>query len=373
MDKAMGVAINMRVAAFGMGGQQRAAAEVSKRLTGATEIRPRHPLCGLQGHLWEQFALPALAGGRLLWSPSATGPLAYSRQVVTVHDVAFLDVPGCFSAAFRRLYARLTPALMRRAAQVVTVSEFSRRRIVERTAIDPDKIAVIGNGVSEQFQIQHPLAITRTRSALRLPQRYFLINATSRRKNAARALRAWRAVSSSLPDDLWLIVSGSRDCTRVTGEPEALVDAPRTRFIGYVAEEHLAPLIAGAEAFLFPSLYEGFGIPIIEAMACGTPVLTSDATATAEVAGGAALLIDPFDEGSIARGIVAMATDASLRARLSALGSPHAAKFTWDDVANRYRALFDSLEGAALRAPRDLPQACRNAKARRRRNAPPAQ
>jgi len=242
----MEVAINMRVVDFQMGGQQRAAAEVANRLAGAIEIRPTRPLCGLEGHLWEQFALPMRAGGRLLWSPSATGPLAYSRQVVTVHDVAFLDVPECFSAAFRHLYAKVTPALMRRVAKVVTVSEFSRRRIVERTAVDPDKVVVIGNGVSDQFQIQDPLAVARTRAALQLPERYFLITATSRRKNAARALRAWRAVSPSLPDDLWLIVSGSRDCTRVTGDPEALEEAPRTRFIGYVAEEHLAPLIGGA-------------------------------------------------------------------------------------------------------------------------------
>jgi hypothetical protein len=135
----MEVAINMRVVDFQMGGQQRAAAEVANRLAGAIEIRPTRPLCGLEGHLWEQFALPMRAGGRLLWSPSATGPLAYSRQVVTVHDVAFLDVPECFSAAFRHLYAKVTPALMRRVAKVVTVSEFSRRRIVERTAVDPTK------------------------------------------------------------------------------------------------------------------------------------------------------------------------------------------------------------------------------------------
>jgi glycosyltransferase involved in cell wall biosynthesis len=353
MGAAMSLAINTRIVAFQMGGQQRAAAEVAKRLEAASEIRPSRPLGGVEGHLWEQFVLPVRAHGRLLWSPSATGPLSYPRQVVTVHDMAFVDVPECFSASFRRLYAALTPALMRRVAKVVTVSEFSRLRILERVAIDPDKVIVIGNGVSDQFRIQDPAAIARTRAALQLPGRYFLINTTSRRKNAARALRAWRAALPFLPDDLWLIVSGSCDRTRVTGEAEALDAAPRTRFIGHVAEENLAPLIGAAEAFLFPSLYEGFGIPILEAMACATPVLTSDATATREVADGKALLIDPHDETSIGRGIVALATDASLRARLSAIGPPHAAKFTWEDVANRYRALFDNLEAAAQGASRD--------------------
>jgi glycosyltransferase involved in cell wall biosynthesis len=349
----MNVAINTRIVAFQMGGQQRVAAEVAKRLGAVAEIQPDRPLGGVEGHLWEQFILPLRARGRLLWSPSATGPLAYPRQVVTVHDVAFLDVPECFSAAFRRLYATLVPALMRRVAKVVTVSEFSRRRILERVAIDPDKVVVIGNGVSDQFRILDAATIARTRAAFQLPDRYFLISTTSRRKNAARTLRAWRAASPFLPDDLWLVVSGGLDRTRVTGEAETLEAPPRTRFVGYVAEERLAPLIAGAEAFLFPSLYEGFGIPILEAMACGTPVLTSDATATREVADGNALLVDPSDEASIARGIVAVATDASLRARLSALGPPHAAKFKWEDVASRYSALFESLDTTSARSAFD--------------------
>ena len=340
----MNLAINTRVVAFQIGGQQRVALEVAKRLEGATQIRPAAQLGGLKGHLWEQFALPLKARGRLLWSPSATGPLAYRRQVVTVHDVAFLDTPEYFSASFRRLYENLVPALMRRAAKVVTVSEFSRQRIVARTGLDADKIVVIGNGVAEQFRPPDPQSLARVRAALELPQRYFLIQATSdRRKNLARALKAWRAALPSLPDNLWLVVSGSRDRTHVFGEDGAQEVSPRTRFVGYVAEEHLAPLIGGAEAFLFPSLYEGFGIPILEAMACATPVLTSDATATREVAADKALLIDPSDEASIAGGIVALANDASLRARLAQIGPAHAAKFTWDDIATRYRKLFDSL------------------------------
>ena len=113
------------------------------------------------------------------------------------------------------------------------------------------------------------------------------------------------------------------------------------------AEQHLAPLLAGAEAFLFPSLYEGFGMPILEAMACGTPVLTSDATATSEVAGGHALLVDPSDPQSIAQGIHTMATDAALRERLSRAGVFHAAKFSWDDVATQYQVLFERLQASA--------------------------
>jgi glycosyltransferase involved in cell wall biosynthesis len=346
----MNLAINTRVVAFQIGGQQRVTLEVAKRLEGATLIQPARALGGAKGHAWEQFALPLRARGRLLWSPSATGPLAYRRQVVTVHDVAFLDEPEYFSASFRFLYANLVPALMRRVAKVVTVSEFSRQRLIERAGVDAEKVVVIGNGVGEQFRPPDPDAVASARAALQLPPRYLLVQATSdRRKNLARTLSAWRAALPSLPGDLWLVVSGSRERAHVFGDASAPEASPRTLFVGYVAEEHLAPLIGAAEGFLFPSLYEGFGIPILEAMACATPVLTSDATATREVAADKALLVDPTDEDSIARGIVALANDDALRTRLSENGPAHAAKFTWDDVAARYRALFDSVEGGEAR------------------------
>ena len=298
----MNLAINTRVVAFQIGGQQRVALEVAKRLDGATQIRPAEALGGVKGHLWEQFALPLKARGRLLWSPSATGPLACRNQVVTVHDVAFLDAPEYFSASFRLLYENLVPALMRRVAKVVTVSEFSRQRIVART------------GRRRRQDRRHRQRRRRTIQAAQVPT---TLRACGRRCNCRSAIsssrrprigaRTSRARSApgeralpSLPSDLWLVVSGSRERAHVFGEAGAPEASPRTLFVGYVAEENMAPLIGAAEAFLFPSLYEGFGIPILEAMACATPVLTSDATATREIAEDKALLVDPTDEASIA-------------------------------------------------------------------------
>lgn len=120
-------------------------------------------------------------------------------------------------------------------------------------------------------------------------------------------------------------------------------DTPRAKLIGYVADEHMGPLLAGAEAFLFPTLYEGFGLPIIEALACGAPVLTSAATATQEVAGDAALLVDPNSAQDIASGIVRLASDAELRAALQRAGEDRARIYSWDDAAARYAALFRDL------------------------------
>src|SRR6185437_5771692 len=164
---------------------------------------------------------------------------------------------------------------------VVTVSEFSRRRIAATLGIDADQIEFISNGVCEQFHLYEPEDITAVRAT------------SDRRKNLPKVLQAWNDLQCELPEDLWLVVAGNLAREHVFGSLGNLSAGPRTRILGFVDEQYFAPLIAAAEGFLFPSLYEGFGIPILEAMSCGTPVLTSAATATQEIAGDAALLVDP--------------------------------------------------------------------------------
>jgi glycosyltransferase involved in cell wall biosynthesis len=345
----MRLAVNARVTAFSMGGQQRVTAEILKRLGPVEAVAPSTPLGGVKGHAWEQCVLPLRTLGKLLWSPSATGPIVKPRQVVTLHDVAYLDAPEFFSANFARAYRLLLPPLMKRAAKIVTVSEFSRKRIAHWYGLDASRIEIIGNGVSEQFRRYDADAIAATRAVLDLPRRYFLLQATSdRRKNLSRALEAWVAALPDLPPDLHLVVSGNLARTHVFGDTGPIGDFPRTKLVGYVADEHMGPLLAGAEAFLFPTLYEGFGLPIIEAMACGAPVLTSAATATQEVAGDAALLVDPTSVAQIAAGMKALSGDSWLRTRLSAAGEQRAKLYSWDDAAARYSKLFTKL-GADMR------------------------
>jgi glycosyltransferase involved in cell wall biosynthesis len=335
------LAVNARVTAFAMGGQQRVTAEILKRLPQADNISPSKPLGGIKGHLWEQCVLPLRARGRLLWSPSATGPLLHANQVVTVHDTAFFDVPEYFAPSFVRLYQTLIPRLVHRVRRVVTVSEYSRRQLALHTKLDPARIDVILNGVSAQFCPQAPAAIAATRAALDLPARYVLVQATAdRRKNLARTLDAWRSAAPSLPADLHLVVSGNMSRTHVFGEGAINLDGPRIRMVGFVAEEHMAPLMAGAEAFLFASLYEGFGLPVLEAMAVGTPVITGDTTSLPEVADGHALLVDASAVDSIAAGLVRLMGDAPLRETMRAAGCDHSKRFTWDEAARQYGAIF---------------------------------
>jgi glycosyltransferase involved in cell wall biosynthesis len=340
-----GLAINARVTAFAMGGQQRVTLEIMTRLPDAERLSPDQPLAGIRGHAWEQLVLPLRAGGRLLWSPSATGPLLYPNQVVTVHDTAFLDVPEYFAPSFVRLYQALVPRLAKRARKLVTVSEYSRQQMARTMGIPLDKIAVIYNGVASHFRPYSVQEMAGTRAALDLPQRFVLVQATSdRRKNLARTLDAWRLVANQLPDDLHLVVAGNLGRAHVFGDASQInLEGPRIRPIGYVAEQHMGPLMASAELFVFASLYEGFGLPVVEAMAAGTPVLTGNATALPEVAGDAAHLIDPGSAQSIADGLALMMANASLREALRQRGLRRASSFTWDDAAHRYETLFNTL------------------------------
>lgn len=344
----MKLAVNARVARFAMGGQQRVAAEILSRLGSVDTLEPRTPLGGIKGHVWEQMVLPLRARGKLLWSPSATGPVIMKNQVVTLHDVAFIDVPDYFSASFVKLYKTLLPPLVKRAAKVVTVSEFSRQRIAATLGIPADRIAVIANGVSDHFRPYDSGEIDRTRAALGLPGRYILLQATAdKRKNLHRTLAAWGRAQQHVADDISLVVSGNMGRSHVFGEMQPLPAVSRTIFTGYVDEAHMGPLFAGADALLFPSLYEGFGLPIIEAMSCGTAVVTSAATATQEIAGDAAVLVDPASEDDIQRGIVTILNDPGQREHLARMGLQKAAAYSWQAAADQYRALFRSL-GAAV-------------------------
>jgi glycosyltransferase involved in cell wall biosynthesis len=351
MPNVSSLAVNARVTAFAMGGQQRVANEVMKRLPNAAPIMPAKPLGGIRGHVWEQAVLPLRASGRLLWSPSATGPLLYPHQVVTVHDTAFFDVPEYFAPSFVKLYQTLVPRLVRSVARVVTVSEFSRQRMATHMGISADCIQVIPNGVARHFTPSPPAALAATRAALDLPERYILVQATSdRRKNLARTLEAWRAVAPALPGNLHLVISGNLSRTHVFGDASDIdLHGPRVRVLGYVEEAHMGPLMAGAEAFLFASLYEGFGLPVLEAMASGTPVITGNTAALPEVAGDAALLVDARSRNAIGSAILDILERPLLAQTLKIRGLQRARRFTWEAAADSYSVIFESLAAARNR------------------------
>ena len=160
------------------------------------------------------------------------------------------------------------------------------------------------------------------------------------RKNLGRLLAAWHKAQTAAPDEMVLVVAGGSANLRVFESAEFGTVPPRVHFTGYVSDEFLPSLYSGAVALLYPSLYEGFGLPPLEAMACGTPVVTSRNTSMPEVVGGAALLVDPFDIDSIAAAILQVVSSASLRDTLSAKGLVQAARFTWESAARQTLAVL---------------------------------
>jgi glycosyltransferase involved in cell wall biosynthesis len=297
-------------------------------------MRPPRALAHRTGHLWEQGLLPLLARtAALIYSPANLAPLASSRNVVVIHDAAALRHPEWYSRAYVAYQRRVLPLLARRARLVITVSDFSRRELVDAIGVPERQVAVVPNGVDERFSNDADPAPART--ALGLDSPYVLTVGTRiGRKNLA-ALEA--AAARLAPEGIELVAAGS-------GRAYMRAEADGgLRSLGYVPDDLLPGLYAGALALAMPSLYEGFGLPCLEAMACGTPVVAADRGALPETCGGAALLADPDQPRAFADALVRAATDERERARLSAAGRERASGFTWRRAAEETDALVEGL------------------------------
>jgi glycosyltransferase involved in cell wall biosynthesis len=264
---------------------------------------------------WYPHGLPHDARGLdVLHCPTFRGPVR-SRVpvVVTVHDLAVLRHPGTFNHWTRRYSRFAVPRVARAARRVIAVSEFTRGEVVELLGVPDERIRVIPNAVGEPFGPDGPAA----------DGEYVLaVGTLEPRKNLAVAQQAAQRL------EVELRVVGARGWGGVE------VDG----WLGRVSDDELAALYRGARCLVYPSLYEGFGIPVLEAMACGTPVVTAAGGATEEVAGGAAVLVDARDPAAVATGIEeAEARRDELRGR----GLERATRFTWERVAAETRAVYE--------------------------------
>lgn len=277
----------------------------------------------------------------VLFAPNFIPPPTRSRRlVVTVHDLAYRRFPETAPQATRKWLGRMDRTL-RQAAEIIAVSEATKRDLVELDRVDPSRVSVIHHGVDhERYRPPPPEEVDRVRRIFGLDGPYVVfVGGIEPRKNLPALARAF----ATLGGDLRLVVAGSwvpwnpegrSDLSRTLGGLPAQVRA-RIAFTGYVSERDKVGLLGGAEALVFPSLYEGFGFPVVEAMACGTPVLTSIGSSLPEIAGDAALLVDPRDEEAIAEGIRRLVEDGDLRSRLRERGLVRAQDFRWEETARR--------------------------------------
>lgn len=284
---------------------------------------------------WEMLTRPP----DLFFVPAHVVPwVTPKRTLTTLHDVAFMAVPDAYRPA-GRAYLKLMYARAVRKARILTVSEFSKGEIVRYFGADPDRVTAIPLGFDPTaFGPSFDDELRARLHALGVRRPYFLfVGRLEAKKNLRGLLESFRAFRAKRPqDDARLVLVGKKGYgyereMRALGEDASLSVLQK----GYVASEDMRFLYGGATAFVFPSRYEGFGIPLLEAFACGTPVIASDVTSIPEVAGEAALYVNPDDVDGIAEAMAKVADDAALRADLVAKGFGRVHRFTWEATAQR--------------------------------------
>ena len=312
--------------------------------------------------MWEQVALPRAAkreGCDILHCTSNTAPvLTDIPLVVTLHDIIYMESSyskilsgsGSSYQKFGNVYRRMVvPKIMEKSRKIITVSHFERKRISEFFGMNgSDKLQAVYNGVSEHFRkVTNEEELSRVKKKYNLPdQFFFFLGNTDPKKNTKGTLKAYSEFVKQTGSDIRLVML---DYDKQ--ELELLLDEignygliSRITLTGYVVNTDLPAIYSQCNAFLYPSLRESFGIPILEAMACVVPVITSNTSSMPEVAGDAALIIDPFKPEEITNAMIRITTDTDLRKELTARGLKRATTFSWRSMAEKVLELYKEID-----------------------------
>lgn len=325
------VIVNGRFLSTRVTGVQRYAAEILRCLGARVQVVRPGPTAdrpGISGHAWEQFTLPRSVSSRsVLWSPANSGPLATRNQVLTLHDLSPLEHPEWFKPAYAAWYRLFLPLLVRRVRRILVPSEYVRRGILSRFHMPGDAVVVVPAGVdTHRFHKVPPSGASGW-------GRYILFVGTLEpRKNIPTLLTAWKQIEKFHPNVSLILAGGAGRVFNPVHFPDKI---NRVRFIGYVAEEALPSLYSGAEVFVFPSFDEGFGLPVLEAMSCETPVVVSNRGALPEVVGEAGVFVDPTNAEELANVLNHCLMDATLRGTLAESGRRQAQHFSWQTSSEK--------------------------------------
>ena len=293
---------------------------------------------------WEMFRFPP----DVLFVPAHVLPLIRPRRtVVTVHDLGYVKFPEAHPVRQRAYLALSTWWNVRVASHVVADSKATRADIITRYRVDPGKVTVVYPGVNEALnpvKDREQIEVAKTRYGI--DGRYFLyLGRLQPRKNLSALVTSFNELLPELASDFRLVLAGKVGWMTETlfSQITGLGLENRVILPGYVADTDKAALLSGAEAFLFPSLYEGFGLPVLEAQSCGCPVMTSTTSSLPEVAGDSALLVDPADGRAITGAMRRLATDSELRRALSAAGQRNVCRFSWASSAQELLRIIGDL------------------------------
>jgi len=342
-------------------GDSQALASLGENFRTVTETAGNYSLA-------EQWRIPVALrreGVTLFHAPHyVLPPLVGCRSVVTIHDCIHLMFPQYLPSRLAFAYAQVSiVTASRRATRVLTVSESSKRDILRFVDLNPEKIDVIYNGYDERFAVEpREEDVVRVRERYQLHDEFVLYAGNVKpHKNLERLIDAFCLVRNRGLDNLKLVLMGD-EISKYASLRRAVHRHQLhkyVRFLGYLPEETLAVMYRLAGVFAFPSLYEGFGLPPLEAMASGTPVVTSNVSSLPEVAGDAAVLVNPYDPEAIADGIYQVLTDEQLRRGLRQRGIARARQFSWEDAARRVREIYQQVVEAPAAAARASSPAAR--------------
>jgi glycosyltransferase involved in cell wall biosynthesis len=281
--------------------------------------------------------------------PSGNAPISLvrTRRVVTIHDAIPYIHPEASTLLDRLIYRLWLPWIVRRVDAVITVSEHSKADLLRFLPIRPERITVIPLGIGAAFRPQKPSEIAPILDRLGIGAPYILsVGSIEVRKNLPRLVEAFSRLRAEDPS-LHLVLTGARKLRQssVAEDIRRLGLEGAVHLTGFVEDADLPALYAGATLFVLPSLYEGFGLPVLEAMACGTPVVASRSSSLPEIAGEAAVLVDPFDVDAIAAGMRQVLTSPDLAARLRTAGLARAETFTWRQTAEATIGVYERVLG----------------------------